>query len=175
MTSCSYKIAGLGRYSRFFIVDVSTREEIHVVVTRSPNDKWTAQQSRKVTSPGRGADLLIQDRDTKFGGEFDRVAQGAGMQVVITPVRTPNMNAVCERFLGSIRRECLDHILILNEEQLKGILREYTLSYFNNSRPHQGIAQRVPDGNSPQLYNLGLDIIYRPVLGGIHQEYQVSA
>ena len=121
----------------FFVVDVNSKEVIHVAVTRSPSEIWTTQQLREITPFGECADVIIRDRDGKFGGEFDRVAKCVGMRVVKTPVRTPNMNAVCERFLGSVRRECLDHVLILNERPLESVLKEYPNSYFNEARPHQ--------------------------------------
>ena len=159
----------------FFIVDVNTKEVLHVAVTRSPRETWTAKQVREVTPFGEGADVIIRDRDGKFGGVFDRVAKGAGMRVVKTPVRTPNMNAVCEGFLGSVRRECLDHVLILNERHLESVLKEYAFSYFNEARPHQGIAQRLPIASKPESDVPGARVVALPVLGGLHHDYRVAA
>ncbi len=159
----------------FFIVNVNTKEVLHVAVTCSPSETWTAQQLREITPFGEGADVIIRDRDGKFGGEFDRVAEGVGMRVVQTPVRTPNMNAVCERFLGSARRECLDHVLILNERHLETVLKEYVHSYFNEARPHQGIEQRVPIPSKRESYVPGANVVRLPVLGGLHHDYRVAA
>ena len=159
----------------FFIVDVNKKDVIHVAVTRSPSQAWTAQQLREVTPFGNGANVIIRDRDGKFGEDFDRVAKGVGMRVIRTPRRTPNMNAVCERFIGSVRRECLDHILILNEKHLKSALKEYAFSYFNQARPHQGIEQRTPVPSERKLFRPGAEVIALPVLGGLHHDYRVAA
>ena len=206
----------------FFVVDENEKNVVHVAVTRSPHETWTAQQLREVTPFGEGPDAIIRDRDGKFGGtperdgEFDRVAKGADIRVVKTPPRTPNMNrsgkvqlaaafhggprpseargdevavnAVMERFLGSVRRECLDHILILNERHLEAVLKEYAFEYFNNARPHQGIGQRVPVPTEREKCQQGGNVVAFPVpclvhrrdaaparLGGLHHDYQVAA
>ena len=101
----------------FFIIDLRSRRVIHVGVTRSPTDAWTAQQLREATPFGQGPKFLIRDRDSKFGPNFERVAVNSGIKILKTPYRTPRANAICERFLGSVRRECLDHLLILQEKQ----------------------------------------------------------
>jgi transposase InsO family protein len=97
----------------FFIIELKSRKVIHVNVTRSPTDLWVAQQLREATPYGQTPKYLIRDNDKKFGSNFARVATISGIQVLRTPYRTPQANAVCERFLGSVRRECLDHYLIL--------------------------------------------------------------
>ena len=97
------------------------------------------------------------------------------MRVVKTAVRTPDMNAVCEHFLGSVRRECLDHVLILNEGHFERVLREYALSYFNAARPHQGLGQRVPVASERTPYAAGAKVVAVPVLGGLHHDYRVAA
>jgi putative transposase len=159
----------------FFIVDVNAKTVVHVGVTRSPSEAWTAQQLREVTPFGEGPDVIIRDRDCKFGAAFDRVAEGAGMRVAKAAVRTPNMNAVCERFNGSARRECLDHVLILGEQHLLNLLKEYAFEYFNQSRPHQGIWQRLPVNCQRKPYGTGSDVVGLPFLGGLHHDYRVAA
>ena len=114
----------------------------------------------------------MRDRDEKFGAKFDRVAQGVGTRVIKTAVRTPNMNPVAERFVGSLRREALDHVLLLGEHQPEDVAQDYVL-YFNTTRPHQGIGQRIPDG--PANDNHDGKIIAIPVLGGLHHDYQRAA
>jgi hypothetical protein len=109
-------------------------------------------------------EVLIRDRDDKFGAVFDRVAAGAGARVVRTAVQAPLMNAVCERFLGSVRRECLDHIIILSRAHLRHVLVEYSLSYFNTARPHQGIGQQIPLPAERAPGTLGGSVIAIPVL-----------
>ena len=80
-----------------------------------------------------------------------------------------------ERFLGSVRRECLDHVLILNERQLESVLKEYANSYFNEARPHQGIEQRFPVPGQGDSYATGARVVTLPMLGGLHHDYRVAA
>src|SRR5215468_772279 len=160
----------------FFIIDLHTRQVIHMGVTRSPTDAWTAQQLREATPFGQGPKYLIRDRDTKFGPSFARVAATSGIKVLKTPYHTPRANAICERFLGSVRRECLDHLLVLQEKQLQRVLRAY-VDYFNRARPHQGIRQQIPERYGepvPQDHQRG-KILVLPVLGGLHHHYRGSA
>jgi putative transposase len=159
----------------FFIVDVSAKRVVHVAVTRAPTQAWTAQQLRNATPFGHGPPFIIRDRDDKFGAVFDRVAAGAGARVVRTAVRAPLMNAVCERFLGSVRRECLDHFVILSEPHLRHVLAEYATSYFNMARPHQGIGQRTPVPGERAPARLASSITAIPVLGGPHHDYSAAA
>jgi hypothetical protein len=96
---------------------------------------------------------------------------GSGIEVLRTPYRAPRANAYCERFIGSLRRECLDHFIILNERHLRRIVKEYE-TYFNNARPHQGIEQRVPcQQGRPESPPVGGKLSARPVLNGLHHTY----
>ncbi len=157
----------------FFVIEIGSRRIVHVGVTRSPTSSWTAQQLRNATPSESAPKFLIRDRDSKFGCDFDDVAVGAGIRVVVTPYKTPNANAHCERLLGSVRRECLDHILIVAERQLLSVLAEYC-RYHNRARPHQGIGQRVPEARGePELS--GGRVVELPVLGGLHHDYKVAA
>jgi putative transposase len=128
----------------FFIIELHSRRVIHVGVTRSPTDAWTAQQLREATAFGVGPKYLIRDNDSKFGVTFARVAKTSRIEMLKTPYHAPRANAICERFLGSVRRECLDHLLILHERQLQRVLYAYR-HYFNQARPHQGIQQQIPE------------------------------
>jgi putative transposase len=125
----------------FFIIELGSRRVVHFAVTRSPSDSWVAQQLREATPFDLKPRFLIRDNDSKFGTEFARVA--SGIEILRTPIRAPKANAVCERFLGSVRRECLDHVLIINERQIDRIVKEY-VDYFNTARPHQGIGGHTP-------------------------------
>ena len=102
-----------------------------------------------------------------------RVAVTSGIKVLKTPYHAKRPNAICERFLGSVRRECLDHVLILHEKQLHRVLRVY-VKYFNEARPHQGIRQQVPQGEVTSVPpdQRGDRIISVPVLGGLHHKYR---
>ena len=157
----------------FFIVRHGTREVVHVGVTRTPTDRWAAQQLREATPFGEGPRFLIRDNDGKFGQQLAAVAEGTGIEVVRIPPRSPNLNSICERFLGSARRECLDHIVILNEAHLRRVLEEYALEYFNKARLHQGLGQRIPgaEGVEPPTEVAG-KVVASPVLGGLHHDYR---
>lgn len=128
----------------FFITELGSRRIVHVGVTRSPSDAWVAQQLREATPVGQAPGYLIRDTDAKYGPSFAAVAVGCGIEVLRTPVKAPQANALCERLLGSVRRECLDHILIGSEAHRRRVLKE-DMAYFNRSRPHQGLQQRIPD------------------------------
>jgi putative transposase len=163
--------------SAFFIIELRSRKVIHVGVTRAPTDAWVAQQLREATAYGQGPKYLIQDNDSKFGTGFARVAHTSRIEILKTPYHAPRANAICERFLGSVRRECLDHLLILHEKQLHRVLNAYVL-YFNRARPHQGIRRAVSSARSAGLVlpdHAGGKIISFPVLGGLHHDYRRSA
>jgi hypothetical protein len=120
----------------FFNTLLHSRKVIHVGVTRSPTDAWTAQQLREATPYGQGPKYLIRDRDSKFGPSFARVAATSGIKILKTPYHAPRANAICERFMGSVRRECLDHLFILQEKQLQRVLHA-SIQYFNQARPQE--------------------------------------
>jgi putative transposase len=160
----------------FFLIELKSRKVIHMNVTRSPTDPWVAQQLREATPYGQRPTYLIRDNDKKFGQNFARVATTSGIKVLRTPYRTPWANAICERFLGSVRRECLDHFLILHEKQLYRLLKAYVW-YFNHARPHQGIHQQIPVPSVPSApeHDSSDKVISVPVLGGLHHDYQRAA
>ena len=153
----------------FIIIELSSRRIVHYGVTRHPTDEWVAQQLREATPFGARPRYLIRDNDRKYGASFTRAA--AGIAVLQTPYQAPKANAICERFLGSLRRECLDSFLILGERHLHRVVGEYK-QYFNHARPHQGIGQRIP---CRSLYPDGPPVegtvISRAVLGGLHHDY----
>jgi transposase InsO family protein len=148
-------------------------------VTAHPTGDWAVQQARNLalTLGERFEDIrfLVRDRGSNFTASFDAVFQAAGTRIVLTAVQAPRMNAICERLVGTLRRELLDHMLILGERHLRSVLAEYEVHY-NMARPHQGIAQRVPDGEHDDGYRTVADLDRRPihrkpVLGGLINEY----
>ena len=153
-----------------------TREVAYFSVTHWPTDAWTAQQLREATPLCDAPTYLIRDNDDKFGTRFAAVAEGTGIEMVRIPPSSPNLNPICERFLGSVRRECLDHIVIFSERQLRRVLREYVEAYFNTTRPHQGLAQGIPTrvGSGPVSSGTGKVVAF-PILGGLHHDYQWAA
>jgi putative transposase len=153
----------------FVIIELGSRRVVHFGVTRHPTDRWIAQHLRNATPFGEGPRFLIRDNDRKYGASFDRVA--AGIDVLKTPYRAPKANATCERFLGSLRRECLNHFLILGEKHLYRVVKEY-MQYFNHARPHQGIEQRIPCRPvRPEKPPVNETLASRPVLSGLHHDY----
>jgi transposase InsO family protein len=154
----------------FVIVELSSRRVVHLGVTRHPTDAWVAQQLREATPFQQGPKYLIRDNDRKYGERFAAVAEGTSIDVVRTPIRAPRANAVCERFIGSVRRECLDHLLILGEHQLFRMMKAY-IEYYNQYRPHQGLNQHIPASvTSAQSTGSG-PITAQPILGGLHHHY----
>jgi transposase InsO family protein len=152
-------------------------------VSASPTGEWTVQQARNLAlrfgERFEDVKFLIRDRGSNFTASFDAVFQAAGTRVLRTAVQAPRMNAICERLVGTMRRELLDRMLILGETHLRATLAEYQVHY-NTARPHQGIAQRVPvgdyDGALLTVADLGRERIHRrAVLGGLINEYSRAA
>jgi putative transposase len=162
----------------FFIVELGSRRVVHVGVTRSPTGAWAAQHLREATPEGRAPRSLIHDHDATYGPECDRLAAASTIEAIRTPIRAPQANAVCERFLGSVRRECVDHMLILGERQFRRVLAAY-VAHFNEGRPHQGIGQRIPTSGAaappPSTRDIRHGAIGLPILGGPHHEYRWAA
>ncbi len=159
----------------FVIVERGSRRVVHVGVTRHPTDAWAAQQRREATPFDRRPRYLIRDNDRKYGSAFARVAAGSRIGVLRTAYRAPRQNATCERFLGSVRRAYLDHVLVLGEAQLRRVLREY-VAYCNTARPHQGIGQAIPGaaGRVPPARSAA-PLVALPVPGGRHHTYRRAA
>ncbi len=157
----------------FFVIELASRRIIHVGVTRHPTDAWAAQQLREATPFDQRPTYLIRDNDTRYGPAFIQVAIATGIEELRTAFRAPRENAICERCLGSIRRECLDHLLILGEAHLRRILEEY-VAYFNRDRPHQGLQQQIPDPPTEVACHAET-ICATPVLGGLHHTYRRAA
>ncbi|MBN2472374.1 MAG: transposase [Anaerolineae bacterium] len=161
----------------YFIIELGSRRIVKYGVTRSPNDYWLAQQARAATPYEEGPRFLIRDNDGKYGQCFNRVAKDRAIRVLRTPVRAPEANAICERFIGSVRRECLDHMLIINDRHLYRLIDEY-VAYYNHARPHPGIGQRIPDPEEDDKSGVGdkeQRVACKPVLGGLHHDYRWAA
>ena len=122
--------------------------------------------------------FLIRDRAGQFTGAFDAVFQAEGIRILASPPQAPRANAICERIIGTLRRELFDRLLIVNEHHLRRVLTEY-LRHYNTARPHRALGQYTPaqaDTSPPKLVNLAEHRIRRkPVLGGLTHEYQIAA
>jgi hypothetical protein len=147
-------------------------------VTAHPTRPWTTQQARNLLMDlGVRAGqfrFLIRDRDSKFTAAFDQVFVGNGARVIKTPVRSPRANSFAERYVGTLRRECLDHLLIYGEGHLRRVLAEYTRHY-NEHRPHQSREQRPPLHEPGQAVDMTARITHRQVVHGLISEYRRAA
>ena len=151
-------------------------------ITAHPTGDWTVQQARNLALDlgERFGDFrfLIRDRGSNFTRSFDAVFQATGTTIVRTAVQAPRMNAICERLVGTLRRELLDRTLILNQAHLRAVLAEYQ-EHYNTARPHQGIGQRVPDPDpAPRVTAADpgtCQIRRKPVLSGLINEYERAA
>lgn len=149
---------------------LKTRRIVQVAVTQSPSDEWTAQQLREATPWVKCPKYLLHDSDSKYRIRFSSVAAGSGIAELRTPYRVPRANGVCERFMGSLPRECTDYTLILHGKHLQRVVKEYT-TYFNQDRPHQGIGQHIPSFyDQPNAKTTGR-ITSRAILGDLHHSY----
>jgi len=170
--------AFLQRIYVLFFISLATRRVEYVACTPNPDSGWTAQQARNLImqlgdeQPFR---LLIHDRDTKFGGGFDEVFRSEGIKVIRTPVRAPNANAYAERWVRTVRADCLDRILIVGRRNLERVLSVY-VRHYNEHRPHRALGLVPPDRSTPiPQATLPVRARRRDLLGGLVHEYEAAA
>jgi putative transposase len=174
--------AGLKRIYVLFFLSLESRRIEFVACTANPTGAWAAQQARNLlmTLDDRERPLrfLIHDRDAKFSGGFDQVFQSEGIVVIRTPIQPPNANAYAERWVGSVRRECLDRLLIFSRCQLEQVLR-VPAGHYNRHRPHRSLAFRPPEqaDRSPTALRASPDtkLNRRGLLGGLIHECERAA
>jgi putative transposase len=147
------------------------RALVHLAVTAHPTAAWGWRQLVEATAWGRRPRFLLRDRDAVYGGDFAQRAAALGAETLLAPVRAPRANAVAERVIGTLRRECLDHHIVLHERHLSAVLREFT-RYYNRARPHRTLRLETP---LPMARPSTGPIRARPVLGGLHHEYERAA
>jgi transposase InsO family protein len=165
----------LGVFYVLVYLELGSRRVLFCNATAHPDRSWVAQQARNAAWELEELEIpitvLIHDRDSKYGSDFDAAFSGAGIRIVRTPFRSPRANAACERALGTLRRECLDWLIILGERHLVQVLHEY-VDHYNRARPHRGLGLRPPD---PQPISEGGLIVRRQRLHGLINEYSRAA
>jgi len=171
----------LRRVYVLFFVELASRRVHLAGVTAHPTAWWVAQQARNLVATlddqATAFKFLIRDRDTKFTRAFDDVWRSTGTEIIRTSVRAPNANAVAERWVGTVRRECLDQLLIVSRRQLIRVLRRY-VEHYNQYRPHRSLAHATPVPSERaglrSAPNFG-QLRRRDVLGGLIHEYEYAA
>ncbi|MGH3143448.1 MAG: integrase core domain-containing protein [Gaiellales bacterium] len=160
-----------------FVISLATRRIEYVACTSNPDGGWVAQQARNLIM-GLGDEqpfrFLVHDRDTKFSHAFDEVFRTEGIREIRTPVQAPNANAYAERWVRTLRAECLDRILILGRRHLEHVLRIYRCHY-NEHRPHRALGLLPPSGRDLTPLNAPARLQRRDLLGGLIHEYQAAA
>ena len=152
----------------FLVVEHRRRRVLHYGITEHPSSKWTGQQMAEAFSERDARRYLVRDRDAIYGNEFRCRVNSLAIQEVVTAARSPWQNAYAERLIGSIRRECLDHVVVLNRRHLRRVLKSY-FAYYHRSRTHLALAKDSPDQRD--IMPSG-KIIAIPEVGGLHHRYE---
>jgi transposase InsO family protein len=159
----------------FFVIAHDRRKILRFNVTRTPNARWIVQQMREAWPYAAAHKFLLFDRDSKFGDAVVTAAKDMGSQPVRTAFRSPWQNGVAERWVGSCRRDLLDHVIVLNERHLKRLMSEY-VRYYHEDRTHLGLAKDTPVGRPVAIPSAdGSQIQCYPRLGGLHHRYDRAA
>ena len=184
MIACDFftvDTVSLPRIYVLFFIELSTRRVHLAGMSENPNEAWTAQQARNfafsLSDRDTPLEFLVRDNDGKFTNAFDTVFNTEGIKIIRTPVRAPKANATCERFVGTIRRECLDWLLIANRRHLQHVLTEF-IDHYNSHRPHRalGLAPPEPRPPSPPHGMPQAPAIHRhDRLSGLIHEYTIAA
>jgi putative transposase len=174
--ACDFFVLVTGRFRVlyvFVVLSLERREIVQAGVTANPSAKWAAQRLVEATADGRQSPrFLVHDRDSIYGAEFRRRVGGLGTRLLATPLRSPKANAYCERVIGTLRRDCFDHLIVRDEQHAGRVLRAY--SSFYQGRPHRGLRMQPPDGARhlpPSKPSRPTQIVSISVLGGLHHRY----
>jgi putative transposase len=183
LLACDFMVAVTVRFHILYILavmEVGSRRILHCNVTAHPSAEWTIQQLREAIPSDHAYRFLIHDRHATFSEDLDLAVRNLGISVIKTPVRTPQANAFCERLIGTIRRECLDFLIPLNERHLRMSLREW-VTHYNRGRPHSSLGPGIPDRRttSPRRkhrHRLKRNerVVSRSILSGLHHEYSLE-
>ena len=154
----------------FVVLEHHRRKVVHFNFTTHPSAEWTAQQMLEAFPWDNAPRFLIRDRDGCYGDAFRLAVRGMNMQEVLTAPHSPWQNGFVERLIGSIRRECLDHVIVLNESSLRKILRSY-FRYYERSRTHLALGKDAPEPRKVHPPEFG-DVVELPEVGGLHHRYE---
>ena len=165
----------------FLAMEIQSRKVLHFNVTQHPGSEWTIQQFRELLAFDHPYQYVIHDRDAIFSKKLDQELRGFGVRALRTPVRAPKANAYFERLVGTLRRECLDYLIPVNEKHLKRILGQF-IEHYNHGRPHSALGPGIPELTTDQIPNaanrhrlpVGYRVAAKAVLGGLHHEYTVE-
>ena len=168
----------------FVVIEHASRRLIHVGITAHPTAEWTMQQFREAIPANHEYRFLIHDRDSIFSKQVDQSLRNMRLRVLKTPVRTPVANSICERVIGTLRRECLDFVIPLNDKHLDVILKEW-VNHYNEGRPHMSLGPDIPEAKVGRLdsrddYRLdhrhrlpeSLRVVSHSILSGLHHDYR---
>jgi len=169
----------LQRLYVLFFIELGSRRVHLAGCTANPTDAWVTQQARQfawtLQEQRSRFRFLVRDRDSKYTRDFDAVFASEGIQIVKTPVRAPKANAIAERFIGTVRRECLDWLLILNRRHLEHVLRVF-IDHYNLHRPHRSLHLFPPAATSRECrVASSRELKRRDRLGGLIHEYSCAA
>ncbi|MBK8164736.1 MAG: transposase family protein [bacterium] len=157
----------------FVVLSLDRRRIVHFNVTTHPTSEWTALQIRQAFMFDAAPRFLLRDHDKIYGDAVVAALDELGIEQVVTAVRCPWQNGYCERVVGTLKRECLNHMIVFNEAHARRILRGY-LEYYHGSRTHLGLGKDAPDGRAVEPPALG-PVMRRPMVGGLHSRYYRAA
>jgi transposase InsO family protein len=178
--ACDFFIVVTATFQRLYVfvmLDIGTRRVVHWNLTDHPTAEWTTQQFRNGLPLDCSYRFLVHDRDGIFAPAVDEALRSMSLHVLKTPVRAPQANAHCERFIGTARRECLDWMIPLNQRHLRSMLAEW-MSHYNGERPHSALGPGLPENPACRTTQTGHRlpathrVVVSPRLGGLHHHYQ---
>jgi putative transposase len=181
IVACDFCVAVTATFRILYVfvaMEIGSRRVLHVNATAHPTAAWTRQQFREILTEPHGYRFVLHDRDSIYSPWLDATVSARGVRVVRTPIQSPMANAVCERLLGSLRRECLDYLIPFGEDHRRRILGAWKLHY-GRGRPHSWLGPGLPEPSSslPAPWRAGhrlpkdTRVVARSILGGLHHEY----
>jgi transposase InsO family protein len=180
--ACDFFIVVTAAFQRLYVfvmLDIGTRRVVHWNLTDHPTAEWTTQQFRNGLPLDGAYRFLVHDRDGIFAPAVDEALRSMSLHVLKTPVRAPQANAHCERFIRTVRRECLDWMIPLNPRHLRSMLAEW-MSHYNSERPHSALGPGLPENPTCRATPTGHRlpaahrVVVSPRLGGLHHHYQLE-